>query len=271
MSETDRSRPPDRCTRSAGGDRRDARDDPSGGPAAPPDDGVVVASSAKEWADAKRWNPFNSDKLLAQAARWKRIIRGRPLPVPTLVSIDPTNSCNLDCAWCNSEWILSRNSGRSLSAKVMTGIPRFLASWRSEDPWPFTVEAVCVGGGGEALLNPHTDALIEECAANGIQAGVVTNGILLDRHIEALSLCTWVGVSVDAGSAVTFKRLKGLPETADTFDRVVKGVEKLAEYARGTRCPLGGNGQGNGVSFKYLVHPENAREIHAAARIARDV
>ena len=42
----------------------------------------------KEWNPSKRWNPFNSYKLLAQVERWKKIKRGRPLPPPVLITVE---------------------------------------------------------------------------------------------------------------------------------------------------------------------------------------
>ena len=58
-----------------------------------------------EWLPQKRWNPFNSNKLLAHVYRWRLIRRGRPLPPPVLITVDPTNVCNFDCVWCNAAYI----------------------------------------------------------------------------------------------------------------------------------------------------------------------
>lgn len=43
----------------------------------------------KEWNATKRWNPFNSYKLLAHVERWKQIRRGKPIPPPILITIEP--------------------------------------------------------------------------------------------------------------------------------------------------------------------------------------
>jgi len=59
----------------------------------------------REWNPSKRWNPFNSYKLLAHVDRWKGIKRGRAIPPPVLVTVDPTNLCNLNCVWCNAEFV----------------------------------------------------------------------------------------------------------------------------------------------------------------------
>lgn len=59
----------------------------------------------KEWTAQKRWNPFNSYKLLVHVERWRQIKRGRPIPPPVLITVDPTNICNFNCVWCNAEYI----------------------------------------------------------------------------------------------------------------------------------------------------------------------
>ena len=83
----------------------------------------------EEWKKEKKWNPFNSDKLLAQTYRWKQIKRGADIPQPALVSIDPANLCNLKCEWCNADFIMGMNRN-VLSKKVMLELPKFLANWQ---------------------------------------------------------------------------------------------------------------------------------------------
>ena len=126
-------------------------------PAAPP----APKEGVQEWRPGKRWNPFNSYKLLAHVARWRLIRRGRPLPPPILVTVDPTNLCNFNCAWCNAAYIRQRRRG-SLSEACLTALADFLPRWGEGQPhWPPGVEAICVAGGGEPLLNPATGPFID--------------------------------------------------------------------------------------------------------------
>ena len=218
----------------------------------------------REWSEAKKWNPFNSYKLLAHVYRWRLIQKGGQIPQPVLVTVDPVNYCNLNCTWCNSSRILNQGN-KSISRKQLLDIADFLAQWQSHDKWEKGVESICIAGGGEPLLHPHIGEFIEQCIKNGIQVGVVTNGTQVDRWIEPLSLCTWVGVSVDAGSAATFEQIKG----RNRFDRVIGNMEKLVSYSKAYNTRLARPGQGHGVSFKFLLHPENLEEVPAAARLAK--
>ncbi len=207
-----------------------------------------------EWT--KKYNPFNSDKLLAQVPRWKQIERGKPLPAPALVTVDPINSCNYACTWCNAEYILGHNTGM-ISNKILDGIADFLKEWE--------VPTVCIAGGGEPLMHPYTGNFIERLARNGVKSGVVTNGLYLDKHLDSLSNCTWVGVSMDSASQETLTRLK--KAQPGDFERTIKGIERLAKLGG----ELGKPGQAHGVSYKYLLHPGNVPEVYAGAKLAKEL
>ena len=224
-----------------------------------------------EWNPRKRWNPFNSYKMLSHVHRWSHIKRGRPIPPPILITVDPTNTCNFNCLWCNA---LSVREERklSLSKDALLGLAEFLPSWGRDNPcWKNGVEAVCVAGGGEPLLNPSTGIFIDRLIENGIEAGIVTNGSLIQRHIDSLSLCTWIGVSVDASTKKTFNIVKGLPQDSDMFDLVIENMAILIDYAKSHNNILGLKHSAYGVSFKYLLHPENISEIYSAARLAKEI
>ncbi|MBW2056255.1 MAG: radical SAM protein [Deltaproteobacteria bacterium] len=220
----------------------------------------------EEWSPPKRWNPFNSNKLLAQVYRWRLIKRGASLPQPVLVTVDPINACNLRCTWCNSRFVL-RNRNGMIDREALMEIAEGLARWQGSPDWPAGVEAVCIAGGGEPLLHPDVGAFIESCIDNGIEVGVVTNGVNIDRFIPQLALCTWVGVSVDAGSRKTFESLKG----RDLFNEVCRNMRSLSDYLSRNACTLGREGSGRGVSYKYLLYDGNIDEVFEAARIAKEV
>ena len=221
---------------------------------------------SKEWASDKKFNPFNSDKLLTQVYRWRKVLRGHPIPQPALVTVDPANMCNLKCIWCNAGYILDHNSGM-LSRNSMIELADFLSSWKPHTDWEPGVEAVCVAGGGEPLVNPHTGEFIDRCAGNGIEVGVVTNGTLIDKFLDPLSKCVWVGVSVDAGNAKTFETLK----KRDNFDKVISNMSDLVDKSHRESSRLSTDLQGYGVTYKYLLHPDNVSDVSAAIKIAKEI
>jgi hypothetical protein len=233
-------------------------------------DGLTAERAARtEWSVHKKWNPFNSYKLLAHVPRWSLIGRGKPIPQPALVTVDPINRCNLKCQWCNAGYVLDHRQ-RALSKQTLLDLADFLAGWQGAPGWPKGVEAVCIAGGGEPLLNRNVGYFIERCVKNGIEVGVVTNGTVIDRYIEPLSLCTWVGVSVDAGTNQVFNRLKGLKPDAITFDRIIENMMRLIAYAKARQAPLASKRSGgHGVSYKFLLCDGNIEDVYRAGRIAK--
>ncbi len=225
-----------------------------------------------EWNPAKRWNPFNSHKLLAHVQRWRFIQRGRPLPPPVLVTVDPTNACNLNCVWCNAAFIRATRRN-SLSETALFRLADFLPRWGAgRRDWPLGVEAVCVAGGGEPLLNPATAAFIDRLSFNGLQTGLVTNGSKLLEYIDPLVQCTWMGVSIDAGTADTFNALKQVKPKGQVFERIIEGIALLVDYAKTHHSRLGLAHPSYGVSYKYLLYNrDNIGEIYQAARLAKEI
>lgn len=224
----------------------------------------------KEWTAQKRWNPFNSYKLLVHVERWRQIKRGRPIPPPVLITIDPTNICNFNCAWCNAEYI-RKNRNFKLSGKVLGELADFLPRWGEKHFNDPGVKAICIAGGGEPLLNPETPAFIDKVIYNGVEVGVVTNGSQAMDAIDPLSQCTWVGVSVDAGSAQTFHALKGLNPDKQMFNKVIENIALLTDYSKRHNTKLGMKHPSYGVSYKYLLYKDNIGEVFEATKLAKEI
>lgn len=218
----------------------------------------------KEWKS--KYNPFNSDKLFAHLDRWKEI----PRSAPALVTVDPTNLCNLACTWCNSQELQSQNK-EEISPFMLRHIAKMLPNWN--DSKYGSVNAVCIAGGGEPTLHDYTGKFIRQLTTNGTKAGIVTNGTGIKRHLDDLINCTWVGVSVDAGTPETYKKLKGkdlFPKVMENIELLTsqKGFDTYTESIVDTELSL--PGQGHGVSYKYLLHPENVGEVLEASRLAKE-
>lgn len=225
----------------------------------------------REWNPSKRWNPFNSYKLLAQVERWKKIKRGKPIPPPILITVDPTNICNLNCLWCNAEFVRRERRG-SLSEEALLEIADFLPRWgQGTGCQELGVQAICIAGGGEPLLNKATGSFIDRVVANDVDVGVVTNGTAIGGFVDSLSQAVWVGVSVDAATRETYNKLKGLGGRCDVFDRVIENVAILVDYARMHNNRLGWKHPAYGVSFKYLLYEDNIGEVYEAAKLAKRI
>ena len=233
-------------------------------------DNNTESLKSREWKANKKWNPFNSYKLLAHVETWKHIGRGKEIPPPVLITVDPTNVCNFNCIWCNAEYIRSKRK-HEISRKSLMALADFLPRWKSPLNKDHKVEAICVAGGGEPLMNDATPDFIEKVIYNGIDVGVVSNGTRVHECLRALAQCTWVGVSIDAGSADTFNKLKRVPSRKDYFNRVIENIVMLVDHARKAEGKLASGRPGYGVSYKFLLYKENIGEVYKAAKLAKEI
>jgi MoaA/NifB/PqqE/SkfB family radical SAM enzyme len=106
---------------------------------------------------------------------------------PLLVHIIPIRRCNLSCTYCNefddfSEPVPTEEMFRRIDRLGAMGT------------------AIITISGGEPLLHPHLDRIIARIRANGILAGLITNGYLLvAERIERLNRAglEYLQISID--------------------------------------------------------------------------
>jgi radical SAM protein with 4Fe4S-binding SPASM domain len=100
-------------------------------------------------------------------------------------------------------------------------------------------KAIIFTGGGEPLL--HRDALdvIRHAAYLGLDVGLITNGLALtpDMSAELVRLCTWIRVSLDAGTATAYQATHGVSQ----FKKVIEQLHGLvgAKHQTAATCTVG--------------------------------
>ena len=149
---------------------------------------------------------------------WKKGSSG-----PIVVEFDPTTACNLACPDCISRELInqgffSRERIHDLTKEMVDA----------------GVKAVVLIGGGEPLIHPEIGWVIEYLGKNGVQVGITTNGILIDKYIGVISeYATWVRVSVDAGTSETFNKIRPSRSGQSQFLNIIDNMKKLAKVKKG--------------------------------------
>lgn len=203
-----------------------------------------------EWRD--RFNAFNSDKVLAWRDRFEAIMKGE-IPAPVSVTIDASNYCSLHCKFCQYS---------EFRKEKQTMISKEDLMWLVDTIPKLGAKSVCLAGGGEYLLHPNAGESMRRLKDNGINIGLITNGLAIDKFMEdILYSCRWVGNSIDAATTATYKELKGAKD--GDFFHVLENLKLLARLRPNRRSPS--------IGFKFLIHPMNYHELLDAAKLAKSL
>jgi len=120
--------------------------------------------------------------------------------VPTCVHLSPTNKCNLHCTFCSCA-----NVDRQQELPLKD-IKTFYNKYRA------SILATSLSG-GEPLMYPDFDALIEFLVQRRIDIGLTTNGLLLKtKDSNILNALTWTRISL---SDTSLPHLKDFHTTID--------------------------------------------------------
>jgi GTP 3',8-cyclase len=190
---------------------------------------------------------IDSHKLMYHPARvleWQVAERSGDWEVakrcyPIYVEVSPVGACNHRCTFCAVDYI--GYQARSLDGALLRE--------RLAEMAALGVKSIMFAGEGEPLLHKEINTTVIAARAAGLDVAFTTNGVLLDR-LEALDDCTWVKVSVNAGTPDTYARVHRAP--ARDWDRVWKNLAAAAK--RKGPCTLG---------VQMVLLPENQHEIEA--------
>ena len=228
-------------------------------------DDWVKKEEIKEWSNKSKYNSFNSFKgLTYYDSHYKPIAewfngKSNILPPPIELSLDPGHLCNFGCLHCNAQRYLIINrhevpeDKRLITKEHLRNLIDFMAKWG--------VRGVCIGGGGEPLMNKAVWDLPSYIKSKGMKSSFATNGSLINEDIaREMMNCRWVGVSVDSGTRETFKVVHGV----DHFDKVIENLKLLVRLKKETGSKID-------ISYKFLITPLNWKDLYEAAKLAKEI
>lgn len=169
---------------------------------------------------------FSSDKILNHLDEVNKWYKGGN-PFPITMEIDLTNKCNHDCPGCCG----GRTSNESLSQEVIHKIISELAY--------LGCKGLIFTGGGEPLCSSHAIEAAKLAKLHKMDVGFITNGGLLHEVncVELLDCCTWIRISLDAGSPQMHKKVHG----TNDFAKIVENIKNLTatKDKTGSACTIG--------------------------------
>ncbi|MDD4979709.1 MAG: radical SAM protein [Candidatus Omnitrophica bacterium] len=204
--------------------------------------------------DLKQFNPL---KVLNHWQTLNDIISGEN-PYPISCEIDPSNLCNHNCVWCINDKFRKFNRV-FIPPALMFRIIREMARCK--------VKSVAFTGGGEPFMNPATLGAIQLTHKHKMDAGLVTNGELLDPEKCQIIInnCSYVRISLDAATTPTHRVIHAPSnQREDVFRRIVRNIEALVKIRDRMKKDVT-------IGIGYLVSLYNYKEIAKAARLVNNL
>lgn len=164
-----------------------------------------------------------------------RDIQAGKIVWPVTCEIDPSNACMLDCEFCMFRDYLQKQRDCGNNVFLDVGVySRLLNDLRDVG-----VKSITFTGGGEPLMHKDINAMIDMAVSAGMEVGLVTNGVLLER-LRDPKVFKFIRVSLDAPNAEVYKKIKG----KDFFDKVIANVCTCIDAG----CTVG---------VSYVLRPDN--------------
>jgi len=186
---------------------------------------------------------------------------------PVHVHLVISDLCNHDCPWCayrsagyssnqlfgdyKPDGSFTNNPNRKLTVEKVEEILTDCSS--------MGVKAIQFTGGGEPTVHPHLEDFLMMTKQSGMDAALVTNGQLLGRRKLAETVartCSWVRISIDAGTRETYKRtrnLKGDGIWSLVWDNIEALVALRDRQIGSDRSPY--------IGLGFVVNKDNYTEI----------
>lgn len=189
--------------------------------------------------------------------------------VPAQVQLIISDLCNHDCHFCSyrmSNGFSSEQFGEMTAHGLNMNPNRKIATAKAkeilEDCAYLGVDAIQFTGGGEPTVHPDHLEVFAYAQSLGLETSLVTNGCILREGWQAvLPSMAWIRVSVDAGSAEEYARVRRIKP--EFFHRALSNIEKLAAEIKAQESPcLLGCG--------YVVTRENWSDLYEGVRLIRE-
>jgi len=101
------------------------------------------------------------------------------------------------------------------------------------------IKGINFTGGGEPLTHPALTELMEHADSQGIDVGIITNGVLLDEEKtrRLARIAKFIRISLSSSSAKSYAKLHKTPE--NSFPKLIENLNLLGGFAKKTQALTG--------------------------------
>ncbi|WPU91549.1 radical SAM protein [Mucilaginibacter sabulilitoris] len=160
-------------------------------------------------------NRIQVDRSLYES--FEEFVLNRTPFFPKFLEIFLTDTCNHNCPFCISADY--RENKRNLPLTLVKKI--------ADDMSGYPQSSIRLCGGGEPLLHPQIEEVLQYFFYKNCSTSIVTNGHLLVGNINNIigEICREVRISVDAGNAQIYAVAHGVKERV--FEKLLNNIRQL--------------------------------------------
>lgn len=216
--------------------------------------------------DAAKGTPYATDKIRWHPEALRRMGDNEHPPSPITVHFMPMLACNQHCTFCAYGHRVPEDPEEERGWKNMLLMSEASMSWEKAleciDCFErMGVRALEITGGGEPLIWPHIDKLLDRLRSSRLETALVTNGTALTAQRGfrwAATNWKWARVSIDAGTVEQYVATRRVPESH--WAKAWEAVRSLAVHRSRPEQKVG---------VGYVVDHHNFSGIYQAALLAR--
>lgn len=125
---------------------------------------------------------------------------------------------------------------------------------------PSTVKTIEIQGGGEPLLYHDIDKLFKIIKEKKYIGGLITNGVLLDKHTKLLVELNWdyIRISINSINGDIYKRVNGV----DNFNLIVNNISKINKLRNKNKTK---------IILHYVIQKANFEYINTIFDLAKKI
>ena len=181
------------------------------------------------------------------------IVENKVFGGPYHLELFPTNKCNANCFFCFTEYY------RKKQVLPFQVIEKVLVEGRRDG-----LKLIRLAGGGESLIHPDIDRILDVMGESGMWlSDVTTNGLTLKKHARKLVNIgsDYLYISLNEADAESYAKSMGL--APGMFDRAVEGIIELVSArneAPREKRPV--------VAVQFFLHGGNIHQLHKMYKLA---
>lgn len=188
---------------------------------------------------------------------------------PTHIHLIIADLCNQSCHFCAyRDELYSSNQLFGVvgeDGKRNNNPPRMIPKEKVfeilEDARDMGTKAIQFTGGGEPTVHPKHAEIFQHALDLGLEISLVSNGVnWKEETFDALTKALWVRVSLDAGTAETYCKIRSVSETH--WDKATKNIWRLANLKHEQGLPIV-------LGVGFVVTKENYKEIVKGVELAK--